>query len=677
MFLLAFFVHKIYNKIVVLSEKHGNHLFRVKNSCIRSRDCRMSKYYRLLKEKFPSRSSLITEMINLEAICHLPKGTEHFLSDLHGEYEAFDYLLRNGSGSIKKKLQECFPDRELQEIDVLCQYIYYPVEKIKANKHLSEQALEDELTYFLPDLLQLVKYIGGKYTRSKVRKMLPADYAYIMEELLTEEQPDKNKESYYFAIISKVIELKQLENLFIAFATLIQKLVIDHLHVVGDIYDRGKYPDLILDRLMTFKAIDIQWGNHDITWMGAVSGSVICMVNVIRIAARYNSIALIEDRYGINLRKLIDYSLEYFEPKPAFNPILDGEIISEQENRILNCLQQATAILQFKLEHQLIKRRPEFEMAASSLLDFVNPDQQQITIEGKTYPLVDFPYDLVNWANPGSLTAREESLVQDLLDRFQHSERLSTHVDFLFKKGSIYQISNKHLLFHGCIPMHSNGDFKSINLEGQFLSGKSLMDFYQEKARYAYQHPTVQDDFATDLFWYLWCGEGSSLFGKKRMTTFERYYITDKASHKELKNPYYLLREKEDVCCRILAEFTLGESGHIVNGHTPVQEKSGEIPIKANGKMIIIDGGLAKGYQKKTGIAGYTLISNSYGLELIAHKPFSSVEDVLQGGGDIIFIKRLVEEVAHRTLVKDTDNGKHLLKEIKDLYHLYQHFDSY
>lgn len=637
----------------------------------------MSKYYRLLKEKFPTKSSLATEMINLEAICHLPKGTEHFLSDLHGEYEAFDYLLRNGSGSIKKKLQECFPDKDPGTIDLLCQYIYYPAEKINANTLLSEQALQEELTSFLPDLLQLVKYIGGKYTRSKVRKLLPKDYAYIMEELLTEGQPDKNKENYYSAIIGKVIELKQLENLFIAFATLIQQLAIDHLHVVGDIFDRGKYPDLILDRLMTFQHIDIQWGNHDITWMGAVSGSMICMVNVIRIAARYNSIELIEDRYGINLRRLIDYSQTYFTPKVVFQPILDGDVISEQDERVLNCLQQATALLQFKLEHQLIHRRPEFEMMASSALDRIRTESEEMLVGEKTYPLTDFPFGMVDWQAPGSLTTEEEDLLNDLLERFQQSNRLRHHIEFLFSKGAIYHISNNHLLYHGCIPMHSNGDFKSICLQGHFLSGKTLMDFYEEKVRQAYQHPDIQDDFATDLFWYLWCGEGSSLFGKQRMTTFERYYIEDKETHKEKKNPYYHLREKEDICQRLLAEFTLDETGHIVNGHTPVQEKSGEIPIKAGGKMIIIDGGLAKGYQKKTGIAGYTLISNSYGLELVAHNPFSSVEAVLNGECDIIFIKRLVEEVAERTLVKQTDNGKELLKEIEDLHYLYHHFDEY
>ncbi|MGT2887571.1 fructose-bisphosphatase class III [Streptococcus didelphis] len=637
----------------------------------------MSNYYSLLKEKFPTKSSLVTEMINLEAICHLPKGTEHFLSDLHGEYQAFDYLLRNSSGTIKKKIQECFPEKKAQEIDLLCQYIYYPAEKINSNTDLSEAELEAELTYFLPDLLQLVKYIGGKYTRSKVRKMLPADYAYIMEELLTEEQPDKNKESYYLSIVNKVTELKQLENLFIAFANLIQNLSIDYLHVVGDIYDRGQYPDLIMDKLMTFKNIDIQWGNHDITWMGAVSGSLICMVNVIRIAARYNSIELIEDRYGISLRRLIDYSHKYFTPKKAFQPILDGATLSEDDKNLLNCLQQATAFLQFKLENQLIKRRPEFDMGASNLLEKINPQTGEVKISGHSYKLEGFPFDLIDWENPAAISKEEDSLLRDLIYRFQHSQRLLKHIDFLFSKGSIYQISNKHLLYHGCIPMHKNGDFKSISMEGKVLSGKSLMDFYQAKIRQAYQEPDCHEDFATDLFWYLWCGEGSSLFGKERMTTFERYYVNDKKSHEEIKNPYYSLREREDICHRILAEFTLDASSHIVNGHTPVKEKTGELPIKANGKLIIIDGGLAKGYQKKTGIAGYTLISNSYGLELVAHKPFTSVEDVLQGKGDIIFIKRLVEEVEERTLVKDTDNGKKLLNEIADLYYLYQHFEDY
>lgn len=611
----------------------------------------MSNYYQLLKEKFPSKSSLVTEMINLDAICHLPKGTEHFLSDLHGEYEAFDYLLRNGSGSIKKKVAECFTDRTDEEIEFLCQYIYYPKEKIEVRQEvLSSNGLIEELTLFLPDLLQLVKYIGGKYTRSKVRKMMAADYAYIMEELLIVEQPDENKISYYNAIISKVIELDQLDDLFIAFATLIQDLSIDHLHVVGDIFDRGKYPDLIIDRLQKFNKIDIQWGNHDITWIGAVSGSTICMINVIRIAARYNSIALIEDRYGINLRSLIEYSQKNFEPEEVFNPILDGDDISESDKVMLNKLQQATANLQFKLEHQLIARRPDFDMQASNLFTKINREEKTIEIKGKTYPLQSFPYQMIDWESPEQLTDEEERILSGLMHRFQTSNRLNQQIDFLMENGSIYKVTNNNLLFHGGMPMHSNGDFKSMRFGNQVYCGKDLMNFFQKQVIKSYKNKGKHDDFETDLFWYLWCGEVSSLFGKDRMTTFERYYIADKETHVEIKNAYYQLREREDICLRLLNEFGLDETAHIVNGHTPVKEKVGEIPIKANGRIIIIDGGLAKGYQKKTGIAGYTLISNSYGLELVAHKPFSSVEDVLEGKCDIIFIKRLVEEVSQRDL---------------------------
>lgn len=638
----------------------------------------MSNYYQLLKEKFPSKSSLVTEMINLDAICHLPKGTEHVLSDLHGEYEAFDYLLRNGSGSIKKKVAECFTDRTDEEIEFLCQYIYYPKEKIEVRQEvLSSNGLIEELTLFLPDLLQLVKYIGGKYTRSKVRKMMAADYAYIMEELLIVEQPDENKISYYNAIISKVIELDQLDDLFIAFATLIQDLSIDHLHVVGDIFDRGKYPDLIIDRLQKFNKIDIQWGNHDITWIGAVSGSTICMINVIRIAARYNSIALIEDRYGINLRSLIEYAQKNFEPEEVFNPILDGDDISESDKVMLNKLQQATANLQFKLEHQLIARRPDFDMQASNLFTKINREEKTIEIKGKTYPLQSFPYQMIDWESPEQLTDEEERILSGLMHRFQTSNRLIQQIDFLMENGSIYKVTNNNLLFHGGMPMHSNGDFKSMRFGNQVYCGKDLMNFFQKQVIKSYKNKDKHDDFETDLFWYLWCGEVSSLFGKDRMTTFERYYIADKETHVEIKNAYYQLREREDICLRLLNEFGLDETAHIVNGHTPVKEKVGEIPIKANGRIIIIDGGLAKGYQKKTGIAGYTLISNSYGLELVAHKPFSSVEDVLEGKCDIIFIKRLVEEVSQRTLVKETDNGKAILKEISELDYLFHHFDLY
>ncbi|MGT2933383.1 fructose-1,6-bisphosphatase [Streptococcus catagoni] len=638
----------------------------------------MSCYYKLLKEKFPTKSALITEMINLDAICHLPKGTEHFLSDLHGEYQAFDYLLRNGSGSIRKKIQECFPDKSAEDMESLCQYIYYPVEKIEQKQEmLTKVEVIEELRDYLPDLLQLVHYIGGKYTRSKVRKKFPKDYAYIMDELLMEEQPDKNKKPYYQAIISKVTELGQLDDLFIAFSVLIQKLSIDHLHVVGDIFDRGPYPDLIIDRLREFDKIDIQWGNHDITWIGAVSGSYICMINVIRIAARYNSIDLIEDRYGINLRSLIDYSQRYFEEEEVFVPILDDEDISQSDKILLNKLQQATALLQFKLEHQLIKRRPQFNMEASNLFSKIDREAKTIKIGENSYPLQSFPYEMINWERPDQLTDEEAKILQGLMYRFQNSQKLNDQIDFLIEKGAIYSISNNHLLFHGCMPMHENGDFKSMIFNGKVYSGRALLEYFQEEVLKSHKRKDSHEDFETDLFWYLWCGEVSSLFGKNRMTTFERYYIADKKCHEEIKNPYYQLRSREDICLRILREFGLDKSAHIVNGHTPVKEKVGETPIKANGRMIIIDGGLAKGYQKKTGIAGYTLISNSYGLELVAHKPFSSVQDVLQGKGDIIFIKRLVEEVSQRTLVKETDNGKALLQEISDLNYLYQNFDHY
>ncbi|WP_159544312.1 fructose-1,6-bisphosphatase [Streptococcus halichoeri] len=636
----------------------------------------MLNYYQLLKEKFPSKSAVMTEMINLEAICHLPKGTEFFLSDLHGEYQAFDYLMRSGSGSIRKKVMECFLQLSQAQLDTLCQYIYYPEEKIALRKQETSN-WQAELTDYLPYVIRMAKYAGSKYTRSKVRKQLPADYAYIMEELLNEENPDINKQGYYQAIIAKVCELGQLPALFSAFATLIQTLSIDHLHVVGDIYDRGAFPDLIIDRLQEFSKIDIQWGNHDITWIGAMSGSYICMINVIRIAARYNSLALLEDRYGINLRGLIDYSQQHFTAEPVFDPILDGVAITEEKRVMLNKLQQAAAFLQFKLEHQLVARRPEFEMDAALLFDQIDRQKQTVTIGGKVYSLTAFPFDQLNWTTPAQLTKNEQLLLEHLLLCFQSSLRLKEHIAFLMDKGAIYHVSNNHLLYHGCIPMEENGAFKTIHLAGQALSGKALLDFFERRVRAAYDQPHQHTDFNTDLFWYLWCGPGSSLFGKNRMTTFERYYIQDKVSHKEIKNAYYQLRSQKSVCLHILRQFGLNETAHIVNGHTPVKEKKGEKPIRAEGKMLIIDGGLAKGYQQKTGIAGYTLISNSYGLEIVAHKPFISVDAVLAGQGDIIFIKRLIEEVPNRTLVKETDNGKELQAQIEELSYLYYHYDQF
>lgn len=636
------------------------------------------KYYHLLKENFPTKAEVLTELINLEAIRQLPKGTEHFISDVHGEFDAFDHVLRNGSGSVKEKVKECFPSDEV-DLTELCTLIYYPEEKIQQVQtgFCEKEQLADWYRQILPPLLQVTNYAGRKYTRSKVRKALPKKFAYIIEELLTEVDGKQDKQDYFNAIIEKIIQLEQAPSLISALAKTIQRLVVDHLHVVGDIYDRGPKPDYIMERLLELPSVDIQWGNHDIVWLAAAAGSPVALVNLIRISSRYGNLDIIEDRYGINLRPLIDYSRKYYQPTEAFTPKTDEEDeFSQQELKTLNQVQQACAILQFKLEGQLIKRRPCFLMAERQVLSFIDYDEQTITLNGQKYPLIDFQAPTIDPKDPLALTSEEKQLLRRLLHSFQGSEKLKRHMDFLIEAGSMYLCYNNNLLFHGCIPLHQNGDLKSLRLEGQNYAGKNLLDYYEKMIRQSYQNPEQHDDLATDMLWYLWTGECSSLFGKEAMTTFERYYIADKATHVEKKNAYYQLRNQESVCEDILTEFGLPKSGHIINGHTPVKEKNGENPIKANGKMLVIDGGFAKSYQKTTGIAGYTLLSNSYGMQLAAHQPFTSKDDAVKNGTDIISVMRLVDQVEHRTKVKSTNIGQAIYQEMADLEELYRNFEK-
>lgn len=639
----------------------------------------MEKYYSLLKSSLKDKSSVMTEIINLEAIQHLPKGTEFFVSDLHGEYGAFDYLLRNGSGIIRTKIDEYFgDDLSDSDKDEMALLIYYPTKQIAVMRECRGSIyVEQYLEQVLPNLVKLLQYMGSKYTRSKVRKLLPSQFSYIIEELVAEIERSAYKKQYFQVIIDKIVQLDQLENLVGALSEVIQSLAVDHLHVVGDIFDRGPEPDLILDRLASLRSVDVQWGNHDVTWMGAMAGSLICMVNIVRISARYNNLSLIEESYGINLRPLIAYSQAHYQPKPAFIPILDEGNISEEESNLLNQLQQATAILQFKLEDALIERRPDFQLDNRRLLRKINFKEARIQLGENSYPLRDFNATCINPEKPDELTSEEIEILEQLRRNFLASERLKRHVDFLFEYGSMYLSYNNMLLYHGCIPMHDNGDFKSLRIGQILYRGKSLLDFYEEMIRQAYRNPTADNDLATDLFWYLWIGECSSLFGKTAMTTFERYYIEDKATHKEEKNAYYRLRQRPDICEGILEEFGLEKESHIVNGHTPVREIDGENPIKAEGKLLVIDGGFAKGYQKKTGLAGYTLVSNSYGLELVAHKAFKNVTSILKGDSGIISRKRLIERATERKRVQDTSIGKQLAEEIQDLEWLYTHYEDY
>lgn len=635
-------------------------------------------YYKLLKEIFVNKESVVTELINLEAILRLPKGTEHFISDVHGEYDAFDYVLRNGSGSVKEKIKECFNETEV-DIDDLATLIYYPEEKIKLEKMTKETAdMKAWYAQKIQLLIPVVNYTSRKYTRSKVHKALPDRFSYIVEELLTEKQQETDKQDYIQAIIDNVIQLNQAASLISALCYVIQRFVVDHLHVVGDIYDRGPAPDLIMERLIHYHSVDIQWGNHDIIWLAGMAGSPLALMNVLRICARYGNLGIVEERYGVNLRPLVEYSWKHYTVRDKFIPKLEDETsFSAEEKNNLNKIQQATAILQFKLEGQLIKRRPEFLMDERRMLDFIDYTKSTIQLQGKTYSLVDFSAPTIDPADPCALTKEEEELIKNLLRSFQNSEPLKRHMDFLMKKGSMYLRYNGNLLLHGCIPLHQNGDFKSFRLGQKHYSGKELLDFFEEQIRYSYDHPEVSNDFATDLLWYLWTGECSSLFGKKEMATFERYYIADSGTHHEEKNAYYRLRNQESICKEILKDFDLPTNGHIINGHTPVKAYKGENPIKANGSMLVIDGGFAKSYQKETGLAGYTLLFNSYGLQLVAHQPFSSVNEAVTQQIDILSTKRLVEEVERRTTVAQTNIGKKLIQEKEALETLYKNYDVY
>ena len=624
------------------------------------------------KFEFATAAETITEIINLKSILNLPKGTEHFISDLHGEFDAFQHVLKNASGSIKEKIQLCFNGKltlpEKMEFTFL---VYYPQEmiaKLKAdrpNQQLSAAWYETTIL----NLIELIHFVSSKYTRSKVRKALPANFAYVTEEMLYREANDFDKSSYYDEILTEIIRLEQGEAMICGLAQTVQQLVVDHLHVVGDIFDRGPAPDQILDALIDYHSLDIQWGNHDITWMGANSGSPLCVMNVLRISARYHNLSIIEDNYGINLRPLQSFAEAHYHDHPNFRPkVSHKETLSESQASQIAKMQQAVAVIQFKLEAQLIKRRPEFQMEHRLLLEMIDYEQQTITIKGEVYPLVSPQFPTIDPLAPEKLTAEETEIVEKLVISFCQSEKLSRHIEFLMEKGQIYLCYNNNLLIHGCIPLEADGSFKSLTLQGRPLAGKELLDTFEAALRYAFAHPEKRDDLATDLVWYLWTGETSSLFGKNEMTTFERYYIAAKATHQEQKNPYYQLRNEVAICSQILNDFGLDEQeGHIINGHTPVKEIAGESPIKAQGKLLVIDGGFSKPYQATTGIAGYTLISNSYGMVLVSHQPFHSKELAIANYTDIVSSKRIVDRVLERVKVKDTNTGKALQKTIKRL----------
>lgn len=604
----------------------------------------------------------LIEIINLEAIKQLPKATEHFISDLHGEFEAFDHLLRNCSGVISIKVDDLYDGvlTEEEKLD-LCFNIYYPEDLI-----LHADKSKDEWITLLDQLVQITRHVSSKYTRSKVRKALPKSYAYILEELIYQYDEDHNKSKYYHTIFNTIIDLKLANHFGVALAQLIQRFVVDHLHVLGDIYDRGPHPDKIVERLMEIPSLDIQLGNHDIIWIGAYSGSLACLCNVLRIQLRYGHSKLLED-YGIDLSRLAKYGRRYYHDNPAFHPRGDNSDLSQEEIDDITLMHQAISIMQFKVESQIIKRRPEFDMQSRLLLDKLSEDGRTIKIDGINYEIENGCFQRVDPEEPFELTLGEELILLDLLHQFQNSKKLERHINFLVLHGTMYKAHNGNLLFHGCLPTTPEGEFMKVSLNGQEYSGRSLMDQFGQSIMRSFRNKNSMDDFDTDLVWYLWCGPVSTLFGKHAMKTFERYFLTDKTTHKEHQNLYYELRTQEEFCFKVLEEFGLDRTGYIINGHTPVKEVSGEKPVKANGKMLVIDGGLAKPYQKVTGIAGYTLVDNSHEIYICAHQPFTTREHAIASRKDILPKQYIVTERPRRFYVADTDIGTILTQQAEEL----------
>ncbi|MCD2205875.1 fructose-1,6-bisphosphatase [Listeria booriae] len=630
------------------------------------------KYLRLLSRNYPTIASTATEIINLEAILNLPKGTEHFLSDLHGEYEAFEQVIRNGSGVVKRKIHDLFGDQLTDaEINGLATLIYYPEQKMDIVLE-TEENLDFWYRNTLFQLIELAVHVSSKYTRSKVRKAMPADFEYILQELLHENHHLMDKSLYYQEIITSIITLDRAAEFIGALARLIQRLVVDHLHIVGDVYDRGPYPDKIMDTLMAYHSLDFQWGNHDMLWMGAASGSRVCLANVLRISSRYLNLDIIEDSYGISIRPLALFAEAHYggDPCTAFLPQqYEQAPQSTTEINQIARMHKAIAVIQFKLEGEIIARHPEFEMEHRLLLNMIDYKAGTVTMKGKTYPLKDAHFPTIDPANPYELTTNEKELIDKLTASFKNCEKLQRHVSFLYSKGSMVLTYNNNLLYHGCIPLNEDGSFMEMTLKGEKYAGRALLNQFEQIAREGYFRPsgTPEKKYALDIVWYLWTGAASSLFGKSEMTTFERYFVADKETHVEQKNGYYRLRNEEETCQKILAEFDLDSSGHIINGHTPVKEGKGESPIKANGKMLVIDGGFSPAYQKTTGLAGYTLLYNSFGLQLVSHQPFTSTEDAITQETDILSTHQVIETETERKLVRDTDIGKELLQQVDEL----------
>ncbi len=654
--------------------------FDIENKEVQIMERERLHYLEQLAELYPTIGRASTEIINLQSILYLPKGTEHFLSDIHGEYRAFSHVLRNGSGAVRKKIDDVF-GHTLSTADKmsLATLIYYPQKKIELVKQ-QEEDMENWYKITLYRLIEVCKTVSSKYTRSKVRKALPEDYAYVIEELITEKQEVLNKEAYYEAIVNTIVELGQTDNFIVALAELIQRLVIDHLHILGDVYDRGPSPDLIMDRLEKYHSFDIQWGNHDMVWMGAATGQLACIASVIRTSIRYGNLDLIEDGYGINMVPLATFAMDAYKDDPCERFVLKNsteEERSQKETLMNRKMHKAIAIIRFKLEGQLIQKWPQFGMENRCLLHRIDYENKTVEIDGVKYPMLDTNFPTIDPENPYELTPEEADVMKRLRTSFIHCEKLQRHVRLMLKRGSMYKIYNGNLLYHGCVPMNEDGSFVKVNVFGKEYSGKALYDVLESYVRKAFFSLDKEErEKGQDMMWYIWTAPNSPLYGRSKMATFERYFLDDKKMHHESKNAYYHLLDKTETADKILNEFGLKDGRvHIINGHVPVERMAGESPVKCNGKLILIDGGFSKTYRRKTGIAGYTLTYNSYGLTLSAHEPFDFSDSAVRDELDIVSHQEAVEYMDKRILVGDTDYGKRMMiriDELKELIRAYQ-----
>lgn len=634
-------------------------------------------YLQLLSTSFPTIASAATEIINLEAILNLPKGTEHFLADLHGESQAFQHVLKNASGNIRRKVSELFKG-DIRESDrrELCTLIYYPEEKLELIK-AAEKDIDDWYHITIHRLVAVCRDVSSKYTRSKVRKSLPEEFAYIIEELLHERTDDIDKAAYVSVIVDSIISTGRADDFIVAICNVIQRLSIDQLHILGDIYDRGPGAHIILDTLRQYHSWDIQWGNHDMLWMGAAAGNNACICNVLRLSLRYANLATLEEGYGINLVPLATFAMDVYgnDPCEEFMPrLLKDNTLDDKSRLLIARMHKAISVIQFKKEAQIFHRRPEWKMEDRCLLEHVDYHRGICTLDGKAYEMTSCNFPTIDPAHPNQLTGEELQLMEKLHHSFRVCEKLRKHIKMLLSHGCMFSVFNQNLLFHASCPLNEDGSLKEVELyTGQRYSGHELMHNIGMLVRAAFQNDTEKEQrlYARDYFLYLWCGKDSPLFDKSKMATFERYFLKDKTTYKEEKGYYFQLRDNEQVCDRILDAFGVkGKNRHIINGHVPVHAGAGENPIKANGKLMVIDGGFSEAYHKETGIAGYTLVYHSRGFQLVQHEPFQSARDAIQRGIDIKSTTQLVELSAHRMLVADTDKGAELRSQITDLREL-------